>query len=217
MLRNRWLHPVLEPIDRTIEVLCGVIMVLTFTETINITKAGQANVHVLLAASIGCNFVWGIIDAIMYVLNSLGRRGRRVRVFRSLHTSTERDGPKILARELPRPIAAVLQHTEIETLLQRLRQQPHVPVRIRLVYDDFLAAVGIFLLVFLSTFPVVLPFLIVKESTLALRLSNVVALVLLFMTGFLFGRVTNHRPWAMGLVLALLGCLLTGLAIALGG
>ena len=76
---------------------------------------------------------------------------------------------------------------------------------------------GIFLLVFLATFPVVIPFIFLKEVQVAMRVSNAVALVMLFFAGLSFGRYANYRPIWMGLVMMLVGSLLVMLTIALGG
>lgn len=65
------IHPVLDPIDRVLEVLAGIIMVLTFTSVLSVSHAGQADVRAMLIGSLGCNLAWGIIDAIMYLMNSL--------------------------------------------------------------------------------------------------------------------------------------------------
>jgi VIT1/CCC1 family predicted Fe2+/Mn2+ transporter len=89
--------------------------------------------------------------------------------------------------------------------------------RSRLTGDDWLGAFGIFGLVFFSTLPVVLPFILVSRPGLALRVSNLVAIGLLFLTGYLFGRNTGHNPWRLGIAMVLIGCLLTGVAISLGG
>jgi MFS superfamily sulfate permease-like transporter len=43
---------VLEPIDRVLEVLGGVIMVLTFTSALNVSRAGEADVHEMLIGSL---------------------------------------------------------------------------------------------------------------------------------------------------------------------
>ncbi|MGA7903895.1 MAG: hypothetical protein WCC08_21340 [Terrimicrobiaceae bacterium] len=40
---------------------------------------------------------------------------------------------------------------------------------------------------------------------------------MLFLTGYVFGRSTGHRPLLLGCVMVLAGVLLTGVAIALGG
>jgi MFS superfamily sulfate permease-like transporter len=43
---------VLEPIDRVLEVLGGVIMVLTFASALNVSRAGEAVVHEMLIGSL---------------------------------------------------------------------------------------------------------------------------------------------------------------------
>jgi integrase len=52
---------------------------------------------------------------------------------------------------------------------------------------------------------------------LALRISNAIAIGMLFMTGWVFGRITGRRPWVMGLAMVALGAVLVGLTMALGG
>jgi hypothetical protein len=54
---------VLSDIDRVLEVLGGVIMVLTFTSVLSVGHAGKADVRAMLIGSLGCNLAWGIIDA----------------------------------------------------------------------------------------------------------------------------------------------------------
>ena len=70
---------------------------------------------------------------------------------------------------------------------------------------------------FLSTFPVVIPFMIFDEVQLALRASNLVAIVMLFGVGFLLARHGGYRPVLTGASMVLLGVVLVSIAIALGG
>jgi hypothetical protein len=51
----------------------------------------------------------------------------------------------------------------------------------------------------------------------AMRVSNLIAVVLLFVTGYVFGRCSEHRPVMTGLAMVLLGSLLVSFTIALGG
>ncbi len=83
--------------------------------------------------------------------------------------------------------------------------------------EDWLGALGVFLLVFLSLFPIVIPFIFISNSLLALRISNGIALVLLFVAGYSFGRFTNGNPWRAGLVMVVFGVAIVALAIRLGG
>jgi VIT1/CCC1 family predicted Fe2+/Mn2+ transporter len=71
--------------------------------------------------------------------------------------------------------------------------------------------------VFLITFPVVIPFVFMQETARALRVSNFVALALLFLTGYAFGRCAGLRPAGTGIIMVVLGSVLVAVTIALGG
>ena len=106
---------------------------------------------------------------------------------------------------------------ELEAMRLRLKQLPEPPVRARLGGEDWRGALGVFLLVFLSTFPVVIPFIVMSDAARALRASNAVAIVLLFVAGYAYGRITGRRPAVAGIVMVVFGAMLVGLTIALGG
>ena len=73
------------------------------------------------------------------------------------------------------------------------------------------------LLVFLSTLPIVVPFIFLHEPRFALRLSNAVAVAMLFLSGYALGAYSGNRPWKVGLSMVIVGVALVGVAIALGG
>src|SRR5436190_11036119 len=98
-----------------------------------------------------------------------------------------------------------------------LKELPDPPERARLGKDDWLRAVGVFLLVFLSTFPVVIPFIFMRNAGSALRVSNLIAILMLFLTGCAFGRMTGRRLWVVGISMVVLGSILVGITMALGG
>jgi VIT1/CCC1 family predicted Fe2+/Mn2+ transporter len=99
----------------------------------------------------------------------------------------------------------------------RLVRLPEPPPRARLDRHDLRGALAVFLLVFLSTFPVVIPFIVMREALPALRVSNAIAVALLFVAGYAFGRITGRSPAWAGAVMVALGSALVGLTIALGG
>jgi hypothetical protein len=83
---------------------------------------------------------------------------------------------------------------------------------------DIVEAVGIFALVVLATFPVVLPFVFIADAARAMAVSQATTVVMLFLAGFGFARYALHaRPWAMGLAMAVFGALLIAIVKALGG
>ena len=209
---------ILEPIERVSEVLFGLIMVLTFTGSLSAAEAGRADVRAMLVAALGCNLAWGIIDGVMYLMGCLADAGRELQTLRSLRAAPDPAAARqVLADALPAYVTSVARPEELDAWGERLRTGREPAAAARLGRDQWLGALAVFLWVFASTFPVVVPFLFVSDPQRALRLSNAVALVLLYLTGHALGRVTGHRTWLTGLVMVAVGALLVALTIALGG
>lgn len=208
----------LDPNQRIAEVLFGLIMVLTFTGSLGVADAGREDVRVMLIGALGCNLAWGIIDGVFYLMGSLAEKGSGLQTLRAVRESANpAQAQSLIAGALPPTIAAVLEPAELDKLHQRLRQLPEPPEKVHLDGNDWLAALGVMLLVFLSTFPVAIPFIFMDEAGPALRVSNVVAISLLFIAGQAYGRCIDRSPWMIGGAMVALGAGLTSIAIALGG
>jgi VIT family len=208
----------LEPVERISEIWFGLVMVLSFTCSIGVAQAGSEEVGTMLRAAVGCNLAWGIIDAFLYLLACFVERGRSITALRAVQQASDADrGQRIIAEAMPPLLASVLSPAEFERMRLKLRQLPEPPRHPWLTKNDWFGAVAVFLAVFLSTFPVAIPFLIVGNAGLALRISNAVAVVMLFLTGYAFGRYAGYRPWRMGLGMAVAGSALVAITIALGG
>ncbi|MBP9901894.1 MAG: VIT1/CCC1 transporter family protein, partial [Verrucomicrobia bacterium] len=202
---------ILEPIERVSEVLFGLIMVLGFTGSMSAAQAGRGEIRTMLFGAIGCNLAWGLIDGIMYLMACLSEKGQELRTLRAVRRATDpQQGQRVLVDALPAGVASVLQPAELERMRQHLTKLPEPPRHPRLRKDDWRGAVGVFLLVFLSTFPVVLPFIFMSDTMGALRLSNLIAIGLLFITGYFFGRCAELRPWRTGVVMVLVGLAIVG-------
>jgi len=209
---------VLEPYDRVSEVLFGLIMVLTFTGSLSIAEAGRDDIRTMLIGALGCNLAWGIIDGVLYLMGCLAEKGKGLVTLRAVRKADDpRKAQRLIAGALPPLVSSILKPEELEAMRQRLKDLPEPPERARLGNAEWLGALGVFLLVFLSTFPVVIPFMFVKNAMPALRLSNAIAIAMLFVTGYAFGRITGHRPWVVGIAMVVLGTILVGITMALGG
>jgi hypothetical protein len=208
---------VLDPIDRVTEVLFGLIMVLTFTGSLSVAEAGRDDTRTMLIGALGCNFAWGIIDAVLFLMGGLANKGRTVlALIAARRSASSENAQQIIAEILPAPVAGLIQPAEFALFEQRLRQQPE-PAIPGLDGDDWRGALGVFLLVFLSTFPVVIPFIVIGNAALALRVSNAIAIVMLLVTGYSYGRLTGRSAWGWGVGMVLVGLTLAGLTMALGG
>jgi hypothetical protein len=209
---------VLDPIDRVSEILFGLIMVLTFTGSLSVAEAGRDDVRAMLVGALGCNLAWGIIDGVLYLLACLAERGRSLVTLRAVRNAADsHQAQRLIADALPSVVASILQPAELESIRERLRRLPEPSGHARLRKDDWLGAVGVFLLVFLSLLPVAIPFMFMANALPALRVSNAIAVAMLFVLGVALGRMTGRRPWAVGIGMVLLGSGLVALAIALGG
>jgi len=114
-------------------------------------------------------------------------------------------------------VASVLKPEEFEAVRQRLAAQPEPPGRASLTGQDWLGALGVFLLVFLSTFPVVIPFLCMEKVGVAMRVSNLIAVAMLFLAGAAYARCIGRHPFFMGVAMVVLGLVLVAITMALGG
>lgn len=207
----------LDPIERSSELLFGLIMVLTFTGTLRASGMDHDSVRRMLLAALGCNLAWGIIDGVFYLLATLSERGHKRALVQNVQAADAERGRQILTGAVSDELAAVLTQAEIEAVRTRVIQLPRPPMGLRLYASDLLAAAGVLLLVFLSTFPVVLPFIFLQRPNQALRISNGIAIAMLFLTGCTYGKYAGYRPWHVGLFMVLIGLGMVGLTIALGG
>jgi len=209
---------VLEPIERISEVLFGLIMVLTFTCSLSIAESGRSEVRTMLLGALGCNLAWGVIDGMMYLMGCLAERARSLATLRAVRrAATPEKAQRVIACALPPVLTSVLGTLELEGIRQHVAQLPEPAAHPRLTGRDWFGALGVFLLVVTSTLPVVLPFIFMQNAMRAQRVSNAIAITLLFLTGYAFGRCTGYHPGGMGITMVVLGGALVGLTIMLGG
>lgn len=211
-------EPVLNPVDRVSELLFGLFMALTFVGAISVAESGRAEIRSLLAAALGCNLAWGLVDAVMYLVRTITDRGRAITLLRSVRAAADAQaGRRLIGLSLSKTAAGLVSETEIEAIRARIVALPSVPERPTLQRDDLLAALAVFLLVVASTFPVALPFLMFDDVGTAKAFSRAVALTMLFVGGLALGRYAGYGSWKVGFMMAGLGAALVAAVMALGG
>jgi len=208
----------LNPTDRVSEILFGLIMALSFTCTIGIGKSGQTEIKELLIAAISCNAAWGLVDAIMYILALLAENSRSKNIVDFVrHSSKVEKAKEYISEALPPAVALVMETEELEQVRKRIANLPESSLSFRLTAVDFKNALIIFLLIFISTFPIVIPFIFIRDTHLALRISNMIAIILMFLCGWSLAKYVGYNKWLMSFGLTLVGIVLVLLTIALGG
>ena len=209
----------LDPADRLGEILFGLIMALGFTGAVRLGHE-QADNRALFVGIFGCNLAWAIVDGVMYVLAAIFDRGRKARLFREIgRASSDEAALQRIGDEIDGPLLELTtaeERTELHRWVLRIlrRTQPSPPTLRR---ADVLGGVAVALVIVVATFPVVVPYLLVSDPNLAVRLSHAVAVMLLFLLGAWWGRVVGGRSLRIASGLTLLGLALVLITIALGG
>jgi hypothetical protein len=211
-------EPVLSIVERISEMLFGLFMALTFIGAVSIADAGNDSIRIMMIAAIGCNLAWGLVDAVMYLVRTLTERGWRLSLVRAVRAAPDAAaGRALLQGAFTRAVASLIGPDAIESIRQHLVALPAPPDRPRLNGDDFLAALAIFFIVVATTFPVVLPFVLLDDVADAKNLSRFIALVTLFFGGLALGRYAGYGSWRTGLGMVGLGIVLVVAINALGG
>ena len=208
----------LSPVDRVSETLYGLIMTLTFTCTLNIAAAERTRVSQMLYAAIGCNVAWGLVDGLMYVLTEDAGRRHKLKILSFIQrTPSPERARKVISDELQPLIGQDLETDTLENIRQELLRAPKLPAESISKLKDLITALAIFVYAVLSTFPVAIPFLLFRDTWWALRISNFVAIVMMFFCGWYLGRYIGRKPLFTGCMMSLIGIVLVGIAISLGG
>ena len=191
-------------------------MALTFTSTFEVATAGRTDVRAMLIGALGCNLAWGIVDGVMFVVTRSIEKHRFHSRIRALQAEAPAQGARILADELPDGWDQLLDPKDLERLAERARALSLLPAP-TLTGSDYRGGAAVFLLCFASTFPVALPFLLFGDLFVAARVSDAVAIVMLFVLGSRLGRHAGRHPLLVGLTMVGIGVLLSAAAIQLGG
>jgi VIT1/CCC1 family predicted Fe2+/Mn2+ transporter len=209
---------VLSPLERMSEILFGLIMVMTFTGSISVAEHGRGEIRDVLISALGCNLAWGIVDAGMYLMGRFTERARDLVLLKAIHeTSDRQQAHRLIDQVLPSIISTQADAGDLDKMHGWLRAHPLPPGNVTFTPSDWIGALAVFLLVFLSTFPVVVPFLLMGDAATALRLSHGIAIAMLFLVGWKIGAHTGRSAWRVGATMVVVGTALAAGTMALGG
>jgi hypothetical protein len=207
----------LSPLERGCEIVFGILMAVSVTAAAEIRSGGLASVRELFIAALGCNVAWGLIDGVIYLLQQQFSRFRNRRTLLELrHTDSEDTFRKRVMEELPPLVGPALTNDTYARLRQVVQSHSAEPAPFW-SGGELLAALTICALVTASTFPMVLPFILLDDARLALRVSHGVAVAMLFLLGWWIGRWAGASAIRSGLLLATVGSVMAVACVALGG
>jgi VIT1/CCC1 family predicted Fe2+/Mn2+ transporter len=217
---NSWIRRYLDPAERMTELLFGLIMTLTFTLGAGlIVKEGPDATRELLFGVIGCNLAWGLIDGLFYLFNAMFARGAHNRAIR-LYQQQGRDalGARI-TDYVEETFGAWITPATREALKQDLKAniERSAPRPVSWQAGDFKGALASFVLVASTSLPALLPFLVIGDRTTALRVSNGLMILLVYVIGYLWAASIDAPRHRTALSMAILCVVVVGVTVALGG
>jgi VIT1/CCC1 family predicted Fe2+/Mn2+ transporter len=207
----------LDPVYRASEVIFGLLMAMSFIGSISVATDGREEVRTLLVAALGCNLAWGLVDAVMHLVATKTQKRRNHALLQQLQTGDAAAGRALLADELPDPLAVRAGEEGLEQLRQRMLRMPADAAPAGITGRDVGDSIIVFFLVVLSTFPLVIPFMLIDDTARALLWSRLVAVGMLFIAGATLARYSSGNVLLNGLAMSAIGALLMAAIMALGG
>jgi hypothetical protein len=212
----------LRPSESLSEIVAALIVVLTFTLAASVVSSGEEGARAALLGAIGCNAAWGIIDAVLYLMTCAFDRNRHLRFARAVASAPDEAAALATIRHELEPALAPVTTSEDRDQLYRsiLNSLAHgkLPHRTGLTRDDVVGAIGVVCVALAASLTAVLPLLFFfDQPRLALRVSNLLVVVLLFIVGYHWARYVDANPWTAGFGLMSIGLALVAVAILLGG
>jgi len=189
------------------EAFYGIWMVVVVTSTIRAVDQPTADtVRVMMGAALGVNIAWGIIDGLTVMWANMVDRTKELELVNSLRTD---HGDRALRDRVDRALRGTIvgnlsmeQRTRVVEMLEG--GQPMEEVRVRSGREDYEAAVATALINFVLIFPVTLPYILfMNDLTLAMRTSQVIALLLFAGLGYAYARNAKWNKLVTPIVFAL--------------
>ncbi len=154
----------------------------------------------------------------MYLLAQIVTRERWRTLALAVAGASPIEARRLIVDNIPLGAGKLFAENELDRIAGAVRASAIPDRRVMPTLDEWRGAAAIFVLVFLSTFPVAVPFVLFDDVGVALRTSNAFAVVLLFAIGAGLGKHMGWTPsWAPGAFVGALGALLVAITIALGG
>jgi hypothetical protein len=211
------LDEALSPFERASEIIFGVLMAISVTAAFEITAGDEVDVRELMIAALGCNLAWGLIDGVIYLLQQQFERHRNHATILELRALGSEEAFRQRVREALPPVFGPAVTPDTLARFRKIVESYAAPRPPFWSRQELAVAAIICLLVFASTFPLVVPFMVMEQAWLALRVSHAVAVVMLFVLGWRIGRWSGASSLLSGALFAFVGAVLAVMCVALGG
>lgn len=209
--------------DVQVEMLCGVIMVLVLIGYLKWSLAQDdfEFKKLMILVPLGGNAAWGLIDGIMYVLANLRERGNKSKLLSLIKSSKDHtDALALVRKEFDFEFFNLLnqdtQKNIYEEIVKGLTNATIVKPR-GISKNDLRVVLKTFLIVFSSGVPIVIPFFFLTDVWLAIQISQIIGLVMLFCIGYWWAKFASRHRIRSAIGVTILGVVIVGVTQILHG
>lgn len=210
--------------DWLVEMKCAIIMVLAMLGYLRLALVGPDDLEFqkkMILIPLGAITAWGVIDGIMYVLLNLVQRGRQARLLSTIKSNKDQKTTRILIEDnLSSSVIDALSKEEREKIYDEIIKSANNIVVKKpqwVTKKDLLVIFFTFVVVFSTGSVLVIPFLVLNDPVLSIRVADLVGIIMLFFIGYWWGKVASRNKIRSAIGITLLGVGIVVITILLGG
>lgn len=188
---------------------------------LSLVQEGFEFKKIMILVPLGATVAWGMIDGIMYVLLNLRERGKKSQLLSLIKSyKDENDTLSLLKNEMVSPLFDLLnKETQLNICHEIVNRLNEVTVEkpkgiskndLRIVATTILIVTG-------AGIPLIIPFILLNDVLLAIRISQIIGLVMLFCIGYWWAKLASRHKVRSAIGLTLLGAAIVSLTQALHG
>jgi len=191
--------------------LCGVIMVLVMIGylKLSLVQEGFEFKKIMMLVPLGCTAAWGIIDGIMYVLLNLRERGKKSKLLSLIKSQKdENEAFALIKNEFVSPLFDVLdKETQMNIFREVVKRLTDTTIEKPkgISKNDLRIVTTTFLIVLSAGAPLIIPFILLNDVLLAIRISHIIGLIMLFCIGYWWAKLASRHKIRSAIGLTLLG------------
>ena len=175
----------------------------------------------MMLVPLGCNAAWGIIDGIMYVLINLRERGNKSKLLSLVKSAKDQnDALALVRKEFGFAFFDLLNQDTQKNIYEEIVKGATNATIVKpkgISKNDLRLVLKTFLIVFSSGVPIVIPFFFLNDVWLAIRISHIIGLVMLFCIGYWWAKFASRHRIRSAIGLTILGVVIVGMTQILHG
>jgi VIT1/CCC1 family predicted Fe2+/Mn2+ transporter len=202
------------------EIVSGLFIVLIMINGLTFFSKDSLSINrtFFVFVIIAVNLLWGIFDGLMLIFTNLLEEGRYNKMISRIKSSDKKLATELIKNELGDTIISRCdkgtREQLIETVLNNLSSTQAILKKPKIFKDDIIAALICTFFVFLPCIVILPFFLLINNLTLAILVSNIISLGMLFAFGYKLGSCTDRNKIITGMIIMLIGLVIIVTAIA---